>query len=414
VGGINRNSSCGGEKIAFAESPSRGEARGFTTEVREFIDQLSSGLQSVKLYTRCGRSPDYPESDPSDRTGYREGFPRYRRAGGMMEAREIKRQALNKRLANLTEEYIVAMDQIDTQLSNIDKLRSERAANDIFEEMKKIEKQIQELEVNDGNSIRQQSKFDKSLTKIDFHESRSIIDNIIRCFNKDGDSALLLLQNSLAMAGDLCLTILLDRLTEESITVKRIEIDLVERKCALNEAELLKIIAEAYKLNEFIDGSEIYALSIIQKIRSSLQNGSTVFFNFQKLDSLDKNDPGMSHYILDWFMKYFWIPLIQELPDIGKEYRNVKFVSFVSMRLPLPDKFSSFSYCNKDEPDPKKILELPLCNWEEEDIKYWLDNHSPLKNNLKEPYTKQIYKASFNGIPDLVMKKLREDFEEKL
>jgi vacuolar-type H+-ATPase subunit D/Vma8 len=57
----------------------------------------------------------------------------------------VKRDNLIKRLSNLQEEYTTVNKQIDTEIDNVNRDRLQRKADSLFEEMQKIENDIDRL-----------------------------------------------------------------------------------------------------------------------------------------------------------------------------------------------------------------------------------------------------------------------------
>jgi hypothetical protein len=197
---------------------------------------------------------------------------------------EIKLEDLNARYGKLQMDAVSLGQQINATLNAADRNTLEQNQQNIYADMEKVYKEIRTLEYqNQQPPSKEDFDFDKSLTKIDFSASREIIDFWFNSLAQEREAALFLLQNSFSMAGDLCLTILRDRLTQEARSFKHIEIDLVLRHSSQDETGLLEVIAESFQPIKLTFNSQNDSLVIIQKILSSLQNGSVIFFEFKKI-----------------------------------------------------------------------------------------------------------------------------------
>jgi len=320
---------------------------------------------------------------------------------------EIELDNWYKRYAKLQADAACNIEQINGTLIAVDRNTLESQQDAIFAEMNRVYKKIEELESQNQNPIQQQFELEKNLTKIDFSEANEIINCIFEQLNRAGGGVLFLLQNSYSMAGDLCLTTIRDRLTQETRDFKPFPIDLASRHSEENEYGLLNAIAEKLQPIEAVPDLEQYARLIIKKICSSLQSGSVVFFELKKWDDLQS--PAR---LLNWFIDRFWLPLIEELPTIAQNYRKVRFVVVVSAEAPLSEDFQNLPCCDRHNFDCRRMLELPLDCWTQDEIADWLDMYSGLPANRIDRLARRIYRISNEGIPELVRSKLRAELEE--
>lgn len=94
---------------------------------------------------------------------------------------------------------------------------------------------------------------------------------------------------------------------------------------------------------------------------------------------IDIYDLSSQDTFLDWFVQRFWCKLLGRLPEISQKHPLIRFVAVLSVRGSIPKDFLLSDLCCKSNKfDSKKILELPLKKWTEQEINNWLLNFSGL------------------------------------
>ena len=319
---------------------------------------------------------------------------------------DIKRNALSKRLAELSEEYGAAMKQIGNKLNNVDRIKLKREADEIYEEMEEIDSQIEQLDQTE--SLQELPKLNKNLHQIDFKEVKKTMDKILTTkFGSGANAALFLLQKSYSMAGGLYIKGLLDHLSIDHRIVKHCLIDLPSRQGATTEQEVLDAIAEYFQPIDRITDLSQYSQAIVKNIQAFSESGSVVFFDIRDWDKLHSQER-----LLSWFIDGFWLPLSQQLPSISEKYRRVRFIAIICAESTLSDECLKLPhYCNVKNFETHKIIKLTLKRWTERDLSDWLERYSGLPAEEINQMAKRIYRVSERGIPQLAVGKLKHELE---
>ena len=307
---------------------------------------------------------------------------------------EDKRALLAARMAALLEEQELTPRQPD-QLGG---LKAGSRAEDIWEEIRQVDKELSLLQGAVGAHVQRRSDWRAHLHKINFKEAVDITQELIlNCDSRCG--ALFLLPNSLSMGGEWCVTRIRDMLEEWTLDLKHYQIEFTYRS-QLDEKGLLDQIARYLNVEPLLGDPDEYSRSIIKKICGAVQSGSIVFIELRGWE-LFCHAPDM----LKWFVNSFWVPLVRELPAIAREHARVKFVVMIVSDLPSEDVPPTHS-CTRNEFNIEKVLQLPLQSWSLDEIKEWLEYFSGWKAQNIEELAGTIYAASSIGLPPLVYKAL--------
>ena len=335
-----------------------------------------------------------------------------------------KKEALEKRLARLTEDYAGVMEQIDREGDANKRLELQRTAEYLFTQMKQVETELNQLEASEYlftqmeqvetelNQLEASEYYLKQrdldiqekLPLIDFREAMDLIVKITSEFGREGGTALFLLDNSYSTAGELCIYRIKKLFEEKTSSFKHIKVELLYG--SNNELGLLEEIGRylnVYRSPQ--DKIEKYISQIIKTICRSLQSGSVVFIEIKKWNCLPDQQK-----ILPWFVKNFWIRLINQYHTTihQNKLRRVRFIALIDSESQLSPE--CMAYCNQVF-DGQKILRLPLNErWTEEDIKNWLENYSRLPGSKIDLMAKQIYLKTMNGVPLMVCDAIKEEF----
>jgi len=261
---------------------------------------------------------------------------------------------------------------------------------------------LDEQERESNIPLRQYSMFTNDLPKIDFRDAMDEIVELLKSFRNSRGDVLLLLQQHLAMAGDLCLRRIQDDLKQATGDFKFYKLGFHSGE-SLDENGLLNQLAG--HLNLVQEGDlELLADSIINKICNSVRSGSIIYLEIHKWD-----DFPFQRTTLSWFIQKFWIPLVTRLDDRAK-YACVKFVAVIVVDSELsPDCFESPCLCELDKHNLFRWLKLTLRNWTQEEIQEWLETYPGIGNPSSNSKAKNIFSGSLQGIPSLVRQKLEQD-----
>ena len=139
-----------------------------------------------------------------------------------------------------------------------------------------------------------------------------------------------------------------------------------------NPRDFLRYLAEKFSVPT-CDELPKHTNEIISKICKSLRSGNILFIQ------IDIYDLSSQDTFLDWFVQQFWCILVDKLPEISQENPFIKLIAVLSIRGSIPeDLLLSDLCCESNEFDSKKILELPLEKWTDQEIKKWLLRFSGL------------------------------------
>lgn len=326
-----------------------------------------------------------------------------------VEPIQVIRKNLNQRYHILVTEFEIVSQQIDETNDEVERSRLTRKSDNIYAELKAIDRELKQIDIKSSSPNIRYLSLEQDLPKIDFNEIMESIDQMIREFRKGakGD-ALLLIQESFAMCGDLCIRRIQETLKQETGDFKHIEIEF-SPEGYLDKIGFLNKLADYFNI-DFTKAPEKFEQDfvkmIIEKICSSIQGGSILFLEVRKWDELPCQED-----FFKWFITEFWTPLIVCLENITKTYRHVKFIAaiiadteFSSDCLDLP--------CFSPQDNSFRMLSLPLKNWTFEEIQDWLECYPGLHNSRSSQLANRIYKASQKGLPQLVYTALMKEFNK--
>ncbi|ACC83232.1 hypothetical protein [Nostoc punctiforme] len=320
---------------------------------------------------------------------------------------EVKRKTLNKRYTDLLNQYTLANQKIDETIEESERYRRQQEADRLYSDLEAVDRKLKQLDKQSINSNRRYLNLEQDIAKIDFEQVMEKIDEIIRGFRRGvrGD-ALIIVQENLAMAGDLCIKRIQERLGQETGDFKHIEIEFSPEGC-LDKVGFLEKLAEYFNAS-FTKEPEQFEQDciqlIIEKICGSLQGGSILFMEVRKWDELPCQED-----IFQWFITSFWMPLIARLEIVSQTHRRVKFIGAIVADAEFSSSCIDFDYLCLGE-NPPKMLVLPLQFWTVDEIQEWLECYPGLDNPRSIQLAKRIHRASQKGIPSLVCTALRKEF----
>ncbi|NLQ03587.1 effector-associated domain EAD1-containing protein [Cylindrospermopsis raciborskii] len=277
----------------------------------------------------------------------------------------------------------------------------------------KFSKVVNELNIKKVNPVerlagqnQQQSNFnehinfDESICYIDFKEAEQHFKNIESDFNKDGDSALFLLEKNTIRQGDLYLKRLKNNLKprrgnyrEFFTTYTSGNIEGVIEKIG---GHLDNIKPREMTLNEYIK-------LIIENIGSSLQNNSVFFIEIK----CDRNTEASEiDHLITWFTQYFWQPLQTRIEQVTKDFSGIKVIAVIISNIEINQNDVFF--------ESNKLRKIPLADsWERKDIFDWLQDHpqSGLTREERDKISTRVYNETV-GRPRDVCYVLQEEWDK--
>lgn len=312
---------------------------------------------------------------------------------------ELSRKELSKKIADLQEQIEACKNQYRSTIDDAQKVVLKRKLDNLDKQIAEIEKQLSGKDLSEDTNRRSLALKEK-LPKIDFKESLRIVTKILDQFEEQHGAACFLLNDSFNMAGDLFSLELKDLLNSETTDLKYYEIAFSVGS-RLDEIGFLQGMAAHLGLDE-INRQEHYS-KIIEKIFSSLENGSIILLELRKIDLLDNKEA-----FLSWLIDTFWNALIRKMPVACelKEVEQIRFIILVVSDDDIEEECLELPFFCQ-EFDMYKALIIPLQDWKETDVRTWLTKHSGLPRDKITPMAKSIYKSSRGGTPKLICDALK-------
>lgn len=321
-----------------------------------------------------------------------------------MQAHTLSSQAQkavwSERLASLSKEVSISQGQWKTSLDDIGRSRLQEKIDGLFEEMKKIENNLNNLESSEYSLNRQYLSLKEDLPKIDFKEAMKIVEGILKQFDTEGGTAIFLVEKSHAMAGAYCVARIRESL---GTSAKKCPIEF-SPDIGADERALLDRLAGYFDV-EAVPDNQQYAQAIVKKICESSRGGTTFFIDLWQWDELHCQDQ-----VLSWFLAHFWVPLSQGLQAISQKYRGVKAIAVIVVDGKLSPECSKLPcYCTHNDFDGQKIVKLPLRKWKLKEIQEWLELSPGFSIDKSKTRAKKIYEKSENGSPLSVVAALEKE-----
>lgn len=257
--------------------------------------------------------------------------------------------------------------------------------------------------------------FEQNLSEIDFKQARKKINQFIENLREEGikENTLFLLQDSFSMKGDILIEEIREKLNRKTNDFKHLKCEFVSTAGCLDKIGVLLKLSEYLNIEPVqdinigkVEAEREYLNRIIETIYRSIQGGSIVFFEFRKWDALVSPEETS-----EWFIKQFWIPLIKQLEEVTRTYRQVRLICLIVAEAKL-----SSQCVNILAPTPTgsnvKTIKIPLGKWKINDIKFWLESYLGYTDCESNNTAKHIHKVT-KGTPLEVCIKLEEEWKRK-
>jgi hypothetical protein len=309
-----------------------------------------------------------------------------------MVLNDAQRRRIVSELADLLEEQEACKNQYRSATDEAQRVRLKRKLEDFDNQIKDLERQLYGNDLT-GDANRRSRALEDKLPKIDFKKQIVLVKNILDQFAEDG-AALFLINDSLNMAGDLFRLEFKKILEEETTDLKHYEIAFsIDRR--LDEIGFLQGLGGHLGIDEIESEGEYSKL--IDKIFGFIENGSIVFIELRKINLLSNREDFFS-----WLVNNFWKTLVEKLPLICqvKDIEQVKFIFLAMSDTDICKEYAQLScFCTEIDFDKYKILQIPLKEWSEKDIRDWLAKHSGLSKEKNTAIAKDVYESSRGGTP---------------
>lgn len=329
-----------------------------------------------------------------------------------------KKGQLEEQLAFLTKQSTLVNNQIKTELSDSNRSRLKEGLKNIWKEMEKVEAELKNVEAELNLAVPKKSFEQKNrqikdnLPKIDFDKARRLIN---KEFAKKEIESLFFLENSYTMAGELCIDIIKNSLFNPrhfpigiNFLSPQDHFGILQPLAKQLKVDIVVQIAKQLEFDTVSQKTIIIQNStneIINKLCKSIQTGSVIFIEINNWNHLINQDE-----IARWFLKDFWQPLINQCKSQEKDKPGIKIICVIDSEYPIA------SECKQIFKNYPKSIELPLKNWNQEDIQNWLITYSSGLLNFQFNLTggqineiaKQIYLKTDKGTPRMVRQQLEE------
>ncbi|MBG0744779.1 MAG: hypothetical protein IV298_15170 [Cylindrospermopsis raciborskii KL1] len=240
--------------------------------------------------------------------------------------------------------------------------------------------------------------FDESICDIDFLEAHQAFEKIESKFNKDGDSALFLLEKNIIRQGDLYLKKLKNNLKRTGnyrdifTTYTSGNIEGVIEKIG---GHLDNIRPREMTLNQYIK-------LVIENIGCSLQNNSVFFIEIR----CEINEASEIDHLITWFTQYFWKPLQTTIKQVTNDFSGIKVIAVIISNLEINQNDVFFR--------SNELIKIPLADsWKKEDIFKWLQFHpkSGLRREERDKISTTVYNET-DGRPRDVCYALQQQWDK--
>lgn len=326
-----------------------------------------------------------------------------------------RRLSYSKQIALLEEQLAAVESDLASAPREVDRLRLKNSAESLLNEIEELQDKLDELDSQSKTQSIREGKLEQSLQKIDFIKAKETASIIRSILNQNGGSVLFFLQKSKRQMGRYCIEeviniIMADQFIGGEIlgAYRRYSVDLDSAISQYDEAEFLIRLASYFKL-EVSDDLTALSIEIRKVIKSSIDQGSTVFLEIKSLDDLLEKDT-----FLKWFVQDFWQPLINEISAISNQYKSKLIVMLIADSQILSECPSDY-FCDGDSFDCDRMLELPLPNWSIDDVSSWLLRFRTLSSAMpktdvdRSRLARKIHRDS-DGVPESICLSLREQF----
>lgn len=333
-----------------------------------------------------------------------------------MRYKDTTRQFFTKRIISKEEELIKVEADLEEAPTQDIELKLARKAERLLQEIQDLYDKLSKLDTNNPQSNTQDFNLKKSFQKIDFDEPRRIAELLRNHYQRQGGATILFLQKTKKQSGEYCLEEFIDVITSNQlVALQRMEINFKSTAYQPNKYGFINAISEYLniQISDNLQENETTLLGqIYAKINSSLSLGDTIFFEIKSINRLEDKEN-----FIQWFMEDFWNPLISQYRKSLNENRNKLIFALISeSKFNVQDCYLSQEVILNHD----KMIEIPLFDWDCEDIENWLILHYklfPRFANIQDSHkikieAQDIYDVS-EGTPEIICSILKEYFYEQ-
>lgn len=328
---------------------------------------------------------------------------------GPADLRTRKKQVLEKQLEQLWDDYDKTIAQSTNALSAADSNKLDRAAQNIYARIEKLDAEIQTLDLlpspsdaapsSSTETGRRHDLIRDKLPEIDFKRLERTLQAIIDDHSDQGCAALLLLRHSRMMAGEWGakrLRRILQGTTREG-GFRHIELEFGAWE-TVNAAALLQGLGRHLNVPTECDFAALSRL-VVDTLCGALISGSVVLIECRRCDGLLTQTDNLRSLV-----EKFWADLVRSLTDKAAQFAEVKIILLLLAEEELPDcGLLTDCCCLADQFRREHLLEIQLDTWTPSDIGSWLGRYSgrQLDKPTIDTWAKKLHRAN-NGIPYMI------------
>lgn len=323
---------------------------------------------------------------------------------------------MTRLLAKHEEELIAVENDLAKATTDVDRLKHQRVYEDLLAKIENLDAELDALDADSPDANVRDRSLEKTLQKLDFVEAKKTAGLIKDKLSQDGGAVLFFLQKTRKQMGRFCIeevlnVILGDQIIDGQVVgaFRRYSVDLDSAISQFNEAEFLIRLASYFEVEESDDLAEL-SQQLREKIRASIDEGTTIFLEIKSLDELLEQAE-----FLKWFIQDFWQPLIDEVAAVSRKYKSKFIVALVADSQILAECSPEY-FCERGDFDCYRLLELVLPDWSVDDIYDWLIKFRVVYPKLQgkndqalKRIAKKIHRDS-EGTPQNVCANLQEQF----
>lgn len=327
---------------------------------------------------------------------------------------QLTRAALAKRQAALTQEFTALVDALVNETNPVTRTRYERTQADILAEIERIEKELQGLDRTGADANRTYLSWREHLHRIDFVGPVSTFDTAVwRPAHAGQRAAVLLVQDSKRMCGDLLLDRLREELKQRIADVRFADFHHYQigfpRGRSLAPEGLLAELARHLDIDPLPADRAAATDAVAARLCRPLQRSSVLLIDL-RIFGKDPERAAEFALFAPWFIREFWPAVARALEDQRARLPRVKAFTAVMLDLPrAAEKLDQALFCPADQFDAGRLLGLRLENWQVEDIESWLLDYSPLADRPPEEVAdaaEGMFSDSDDGVPEQVRAEL--------
>lgn len=329
---------------------------------------------------------------------------------------KTRRDYYARKQAQLEDELAAVESDIETAPNASTRRKLEKQAEKLLDEIDEVEAKLAEFDADSPDANVRDRSLEKTLQKLDFVEAKKTAGLIKDKLSQEGGAVLFFLQKTRKQMGRFCIeevlnVILGDQIIDGQVVgaFRRYSVDLDSAISQFNEAEFLIRLASYFQVEESDDLAEL-SQQLREKIRTSIDEGTTIFLEIKSLDELLEQAE-----FLKWFIQDFWQPLIDEVAGVSRKYRS-KFIVALVADSQILSECSPEYFCEPGDFDCYRLLELILPDWSVDDIYDWLIKFRVVYPKLQgkndqalKRIAKKIHRDS-DGTPQNVCANLKEQF----